>query len=83
MGSLAGSSLPVPTEEVGDWLQQLNCEGIGAIQVLRAPHGKWQGQWCSLFIPVDPEELLEGNMEKMRSDASNPKLTVGGLDCLV
>ena len=82
MGSLAGSSLPVPTQKVREWLDGLGCEGIGEIQLLRAPHGKWQGQWCSLFIPVIPEELLEGNMEKMKGDASNPKLTVGGQDCL-
>ena len=49
---------------------------IGNIQILRVPHGKPQGQWCTLFINMEEADLDE-NMRKMMADCGNPVMTAG------
>ena len=49
---------------------------IGNIQILRVPHGKVQGQWCSLFISMQ-EADLEENLRKMIADPGNLVMTAG------
>ena len=64
------------SEAVREWLTQLGCRAVGPIQILRAPHGQWQGPFCTLFVTIDEEDVLEGNMELMRQDSWNPRLCV-------
>lgn len=52
----------------------------GPIQQLRAPHGSWQGDYCTLFITMEDEQVMESNMQKMWNDRRNPTLTVGDQD---